>query len=334
MSDERSAKLKLKRKKCVTAAQGGQEVEVTLQPSSALGSRQDFTGSWFDEIELTAAEQIWKQVVSSSYPDLRSVGWDAVPSLPVANLKMNRKENEMINTEVFKVDDKNFEWVALPTLITTYNAEKPCVQEIETSVEHVNKSSPDTISEKQTSTSRKPTVLLTEQVGLTLCSGERNTQDLPTPQNAATNCVMLPPKSQKSAKENITKQRTLLKGSSKNIPYPHTSQKSSTNRNKEQQQTSQKSNLNFWTTVTSLKSNKITRDPKTEAKSHSNDVIVLDEEISEGSNKENAKKAADATSSFDNCPICLTPFPKQFSQLDMDSHLAQCLSETTVDVVW
>ncbi|XP_077106210.1 Fanconi anemia core complex-associated protein 20 isoform X2 [Ranitomeya variabilis] len=339
MSDERSAKLKLKKKKCVTAAQGGQEVEFTLQPSSALGLRQDFTGSWFDEIELTAAEQIWKQVVSSAYPDLRSMGWHAVPSLPVSNLKMGRKEKEMINTEVFKVGNKIFEWVAFPTFITTNNAEKPCLQEIEGSVEHINKSSPNTIIQKQISTLRKPTVLLNEQIGLPLYSGERNTQELPTPQNASTNCVMLPPMSQKSAKENATKPRTLLKGSSKNIPYPHTSQKSSTKRNKEPQQTSQKTNINLWTTVTSLKSNKISREPKTEANPHFNDVLLVDEETSEGSSKENtkkdsAKKASDDTSSFDKCPICLMQFPKQFSQLDMDSHLAQCLSETTVDVVW
>ncbi|XP_073441502.1 Fanconi anemia core complex-associated protein 20 isoform X2 [Dendrobates tinctorius] len=336
MSDERSAKLKLKRKKCVTAAQVGQEVEVTLQPSSALGLRQDFTGSWFDEIELTAAEQIWKQVVSSAYPDPHSVDWHAVPSLPFVNLKMSRKEKEMINTEVFKVGNKNFEWVALPSFITTNNAEKPCVQEIEGSVEHINKSSPDIILEKQISNSRKPTVLLNEQVGLPVYSGERNAQDLPTPQDASTNFVMLPPMSQKSAKENPTKPQTLLKGSSKNILYPRTSQKSSTKRNKEQHQATQKTNL--WTTVSSLKSNKIAQEPKTEAKPHFN-VLLVDEETSEGSSKENtkkksAKKAADVTNSFDNCPICLMSFPKQFSQLDMDSHLAQCLSETTVDVVW
>ncbi|KAK3565654.1 hypothetical protein QTP86_013902 [Hemibagrus guttatus] len=34
------------------------------------------------------------------------------------------------------------------------------------------------------------------------------------------------------------------------------------------------------------------------------------------------------------CPMCLMPFPAGFSQLECDGHLAQCLSEMNVDVVW
>ncbi|KAG7332838.1 hypothetical protein KOW79_004672 [Hemibagrus wyckioides] len=34
------------------------------------------------------------------------------------------------------------------------------------------------------------------------------------------------------------------------------------------------------------------------------------------------------------CPMCLVPFPMGFSQLECDGHLAQCLSEMNVDVVW
>ncbi|XP_017323084.1 uncharacterized protein si:ch73-70k4.1 isoform X1 [Ictalurus punctatus] len=34
------------------------------------------------------------------------------------------------------------------------------------------------------------------------------------------------------------------------------------------------------------------------------------------------------------CPMCLTLFPAGFSQMECDAHLAQCLSEMNVDVVW
>ncbi|KAF7695738.1 uncharacterized protein si:ch73-70k4.1 [Silurus meridionalis] len=34
------------------------------------------------------------------------------------------------------------------------------------------------------------------------------------------------------------------------------------------------------------------------------------------------------------CPMCLSSFPARFSQMECDSHLAQCLSEMNVDVVW
>ncbi|XP_075695762.1 Fanconi anemia core complex-associated protein 20 isoform X2 [Rhinoderma darwinii] len=360
MSEERSAKLKLKRKKCVTTAPCGQEVEVRLQP--ALNLRQDFTGSWFDEIELTAAEQVWKQVLHSVYPDLRSVG--AVPSLPDFNLKMSGEEKEITNTEVLKVGDLNFEWVPLPTALTIDNAGKVCVPEIEANqqnIEHIKKPFSDTLP--QNAPQRKPTELLPKQGEIPVCSEDykRNTKDLYTSQNGSTKNVVLLPMSHKSTTENVTKPRILLKGSSKNVKVqliPHKSSSKnakdlqmphkSTTKHNQELQTSRKPNVHLWATVTSLKSNTAlqdhtgTEEPETQEDPHQNDVIMVDaakEETPESSSrgretKESAEKPAKATSSLDNCPICLKPFPKPFSQLDLDGHLAQCLSETTVDVVW
>lgn len=359
MSEERSAKLKLKRKKCVTTAQGGQEVEVKLQPSSALSSRQDFTGSWFDEIELTAAERIWKQVLSCAYPDLRSVSWGAVPSLPDVNLKVNRKEKETTNTEEIKVGDVSLKWDPLPTALTTDKAETPRVPEINVNqhnIEQIKKPLEDTAPENIQQ--RKSSVLVTKQGEIPVCGGDskRNTEDLPPPQNSSTRNVMLPLMSQKSTTESVTKSRTLLKSSSRNLSESQISHKGSSKTAKEpqtsqkgftKQQTSQKPITNLWATVKSTKPNKVTQDykrteePNTEEKPQPNNVMMDAAEegtsgVSSGGHKmkEPAEKSTDATSSLDTCPICLMQFPKQFSQLDMDSHLAQCLSETTVDVVW
>ncbi|KAM7323826.1 hypothetical protein ACRRTK_016131 [Alexandromys fortis] len=35
-----------------------------------------------------------------------------------------------------------------------------------------------------------------------------------------------------------------------------------------------------------------------------------------------------------NCPLCQKAFDPKLAQLDVDSHLAQCLAESTEDVVW
>lgn len=35
-----------------------------------------------------------------------------------------------------------------------------------------------------------------------------------------------------------------------------------------------------------------------------------------------------------NCPLCQKAFDPKLTQLDVDSHLAQCLAESTEDVVW
>ncbi|XP_068199900.1 uncharacterized protein si:ch73-70k4.1 [Antennarius striatus] len=39
-------------------------------------------------------------------------------------------------------------------------------------------------------------------------------------------------------------------------------------------------------------------------------------------------------SRLQSCPMCLLKFPAGFPQMDCDSHLAQCLSDMTVDVTW
>ncbi|XP_069804132.1 Fanconi anemia core complex-associated protein 20 [Dendropsophus ebraccatus] len=345
-----SAKLKLKRKKCVTTVQGGQDMEVGQQSSSAHSLRQDFTGSWFDEIELTAAEQTWKQVMSSVYPDLSSVGWGSVPSLPDVNLKMDGKEKETINVEVFKVGDLNFEWVPLPSAITFDKAPKPCVPETEArqqNTEPINKPLADTLPENEQQ--KNSTVSTTKPVRISVCSKE-----IATAENASTKIDTLPPMSQKSTlikgfSKKVGESLIPRKSSSRSGKEPQTSQKGSTKHAKEQQ-TSQKPNINLWATVTSLKSTKIiqahkgTKEPATEEKPQPEDVIMVDaakDETSEGSSssrghklEERAEKPEEAAGSLDTCPICLMQFPKRFSQLDMDSHLAQCLSETTVDVVW
>ncbi|XP_078094896.1 uncharacterized protein LOC144509860 [Mustelus asterias] len=37
---------------------------------------------------------------------------------------------------------------------------------------------------------------------------------------------------------------------------------------------------------------------------------------------------------LESCPMCLVPFPAGFTVLEVDSHLAKCLSESTEDVIW
>nr|3WWQ_C Chain C, Fanconi anemia-associated protein of 20 kDa [Homo sapiens]3WWQ_F Chain F, Fanconi anemia-associated protein of 20 kDa [Homo sapiens]3WWQ_I Chain I, Fanconi anemia-associated protein of 20 kDa [Homo sapiens]3WWQ_L Chain L, Fanconi anemia-associated protein of 20 kDa [Homo sapiens] len=35
-----------------------------------------------------------------------------------------------------------------------------------------------------------------------------------------------------------------------------------------------------------------------------------------------------------SCPMCQKEFAPRLTQLDVDSHLAQCLAESTEDVTW
>ncbi|KAJ7306438.1 hypothetical protein JRQ81_009790 [Phrynocephalus forsythii] len=49
---------------------------------------------------------------------------------------------------------------------------------------------------------------------------------------------------------------------------------------------------------------------------------------------EKAENSSEGFPNLDQCPMCQMPFTGTWSRLDLDSHLAQCLSESTEDVVW
>ncbi|ELV14163.1 hypothetical protein TREES_T100021105 [Tupaia chinensis] len=44
--------------------------------------------------------------------------------------------------------------------------------------------------------------------------------------------------------------------------------------------------------------------------------------------------SVEGTSTLQSCPMCQKEFHPGLAQLDMDSHLAQCLAESTEDLVW
>nr|XP_025038463.1 Fanconi anemia core complex-associated protein 20 isoform X2 [Pelodiscus sinensis] len=50
--------------------------------------------------------------------------------------------------------------------------------------------------------------------------------------------------------------------------------------------------------------------------------------------KEKAEDQRAGTVTLDSCPMCLIQFTGTLSQLDIDSHLAKCLSESADDVIW
>nr|XP_042708762.1 Fanconi anemia core complex-associated protein 20 isoform X3 [Chrysemys picta bellii] len=50
--------------------------------------------------------------------------------------------------------------------------------------------------------------------------------------------------------------------------------------------------------------------------------------------EEKAEDQRAGTLTLDSCPMCLIQFTGILSQLDIDSHLAKCLSESADDVIW
>ncbi|XP_059189228.1 Fanconi anemia core complex-associated protein 20 [Centropristis striata] len=66
-------------------------------------------------------------------------------------------------------------------------------------------------------------------------------------------------------------------------------------------------------------------------------VKVSDSRVSpqrEAEHKEEVQEHVGAAGRLQSCPMCLLLFPVGFTQMDCDSHLAQCLSEVNVDMTW
>ncbi|MEE6483844.1 hypothetical protein FKM82_013672 [Ascaphus truei] len=305
MSEERAAKLKLKRRKGSTAQD--------MQGAGArpgLPVRTGSAGSWFEEIGLTAAERTWKQVLNSAYPDLKTMSWGAVPSLPGFGNKNGGKVNEQVPREVFKVGQEIFEWIPFPTDPVVHAGNEQCVNRQEVCVELEQDAGNFYIS--------------SGKLGLEF---EDTAEQLNSRLNVEQLCVELP------------------KQKNKHLPDKHSVQKC------RERDTSVKQSLHKQSSAKITREEKVwSRDSKgddqptqgelrKEPHFYASTMQYAGEEIRPiGITTKNlegtADKGAEAMGSLESCPMCLTQFSKQLSPLDIDSHLAQCLSETTEDVTW
>ncbi|XP_068098874.1 Fanconi anemia core complex-associated protein 20 isoform X2 [Hyperolius riggenbachi] len=380
MTERRADKLKLKRKKYVNEAH---EAETKQHSMPAVNSRQSSTGSWLDEIELTSGEQLWKQVLISVSPDLQSVGWRAVPSLPDFTRQAGSKVEKPSAAELFSVGQESFQWFPFPSSRSCNAAQENPATGL--GAENCQKSQmlAETISPTATIQSPQPpnttenleSGLLAansrennqvcnknsrQDLGVLLSLQNQTTKSFKEPlavqksgatsvkephviQKSSTKCISVPRSTQKGSVLSARESQASKKGLKKIIQETHESQKCSTKNVREPSQQTFK----LWSTVSSAKNNNTREEPR--------QVDLHGEELPECSNvemedngeerassstsrlpevQESVNKVVDVAGSLENCPICLMQFPKQFTQLDMDSHLAQCLSETTVDVVW
>ncbi|KAM4703442.1 Fanconi anemia core complex-associated protein 20 [Rhinophrynus dorsalis] len=298
MSEERAAKLKLKRRK-VSTAHDSQGPGGTMHPGVPLSVRRSSSGSWLDEINLTASEKMWKQILQAAHPDLKSLSWEALPSLPNFENKDNGKV-EKENVEVFKAGERTFEWVPFPTdPISRIVDQNATVQESTTEL---------TVCQDQN----------TERSNVSVSIGPGT----PVPELEKTVVEV-----QKTSASDVSKRKN------KNVPKNPSSQ------NIGQSESSKKKPLcKLFSTKTKI-------DDKIKhfsGEAHTSDVVMQDVEVDdittcastsqEVDGRTNA--ATEVMGALENCPMCLKQFPKGSSQLDIDSHLAQCLSESTVDVIW
>ncbi|CAH2320001.1 Fanconi anemia core complex-associated 20 [Pelobates cultripes] len=264
--------------------------------------RRNSTGSWFDEIELTAAEQMWRQVLRSANPNLTNLGWESVPSLPdFGNKNTETTSEESDGCDVFNIGQDEFKWVPFP-------------KELPGSPLYQNSG-----NMQDCHAANNQTESLQDDLGITSAKdleSECSVYQLKSKLSVVKQEIH-PPKeiSSQNLRRQISGNQALSKmDSTKMFEYDRIQNKS------------QDLYLKVDTQV---------------QKTENTDIVMkdLEEEDNWGDSEvketdQSAPRAAENVDLLENCPMCLKQFSKGLSQLDIDSHLAQCLSEATVDVIW
>uniref|UniRef100_A0A8C5QD59 UBZ2-type domain-containing protein n=1 Tax=Leptobrachium leishanense TaxID=445787 RepID=A0A8C5QD59_9ANUR len=297
-----AVKLKLKRKKdSVVSPDAGSR----QQHGGGLSSRRcSSTGSWFDEIELTAAEQMWRQVLKAANTSLTNLEWDVVPRLPeCSNKNIQKSREETHEHEVVRIGQEEFHWIPFPnypTDISIQNGDGNIPddhtfpnQDKESSLEDIR-----VVCEKDLKIQQP-----VDQVKSRLCL-DATKQSIPATKKRPS----------KKAKKPVTagSQTQTKLFPTKRAEVNKTQDASPDQRAKREPQAQEPEIIDL-----------VTEDTAEEVEPCHSRAPAL-----------NPHSSAGVVDLLDNCPICLKEFPKGISQLEIDSHLAQCLSESTVDVMW
>lgn len=291
------SKLKRKKDRAVSPDTGS-------RPPHGGGSslRCSSTGSWFDEIELTAAERMWRQVLKAANPSLTDLGWEVVPCLPECDNKSLKKSCKEVNEhEVFSIGQETFQWLPFPTDFPGHTSfQDDCGSNIQDNPAPRNQSKDPSLHD---------------------CCIVSSKDDHGIPQ------PVVPVKSRHTV--DVVKQSTPIpkKVHSKKVkkPVPSGSQTLT--------------NLYSTKRAECNKSQGLFPDPNGKREPEIKDVVMTDtaevvEPCCSRAQEVEEETHRPAMDSLDSCPICLKEFPEGLSQLDIDSHLAQCLSESTVDIMW
>ncbi|KAJ1144816.1 hypothetical protein NDU88_011110 [Pleurodeles waltl] len=298
-----------------------------LSKRTTLQHRQSVESCyWLEAKELPEAENVWREVLNAAYPDLKSRNWETIPNLPAFLETSSEKDKNAERTEVFQVGLKEFEWTPFPSAIQE--------QEVNSVISD--------LEQQVTGPSDRQTVEVLPQKSMVLPSEgfkpfkEDTIENGPAAEQSKKHIPKLSRKGKtemaKSSKPRIPTQNSQKRGATKisvDIQGPL------------QQMASQKpKNVSGFERL--FKSYSQSERKETEGESSTvkpSDHSAVEEEISVIDHGRCAtfspvEKAVEETTCLKSCPMCCLQFSEQFTALDIDSHLAKCLSESTEDIMW
>ncbi|XP_066492919.1 Fanconi anemia core complex-associated protein 20 [Tiliqua scincoides] len=307
----RAGKLSLKRKR----PPGDEPPPRTLQTFAS-------SSPWFEEQDLSDTESAWVALIKAMKPPLTYSNLEKVIKLPEFVEKSSRTADTQPIPEMFYVGTKQFEWVPFPL----HHREDTKANDPKRQHDSANERASLIETEENEDERLKYISLVSEQKPPT-----------------ANECA-----AEESRMRHSIKQSTKLEIRERNEKWPHANQLdipgpstiSAVSR------FSKKFDFPECSKETTIKGSGKSR-RESERKS-SNDALVHHatsfeatpalpaQESSSAGFSGQAKLGDDsnATPTLDRCPMCQMRFTGTWSKLDLDSHLAKCLSESTEDVFW
>ncbi|XP_042687412.1 Fanconi anemia core complex-associated protein 20 isoform X2 [Centrocercus urophasianus] len=283
----------------------------------ALGASTD-RSSWFEKNDLNECEKTWSLLLRSISQDLQCTIWQTVPHFPEFFRKSSEEES-LQNQEVFKVGMKDFHWTPFPAFHREQNF-KPegfsSPQLIETQTEHLHeewdqedelKSLPSASEQRRCKTNTDPKNMAWEDTR-GFSKADADLKPSKDTQHKTSTCYLA--LSQRAVKAPSIQQHC-----------GGTVQNSKENRKQEKREL-QAQTHHSSTSLGETRSVPAERKPP------------LGSMAGNESCKENSGHQSEGSSTLDSCPMCLIRFNETLSQLDIDGHLARCLSESTDDIVW
>ncbi|XP_021273315.1 Fanconi anemia core complex-associated protein 20 [Numida meleagris] len=308
MAEEGAAKLRLKPRKAPPAC--SREPSPGLERARRCQALAD-RSSWFEKDDLNECEKTWSLLLMNISQDLQCTSWQTVPSFPEFFGKSSEDER-LQEQEVFKIGMKDFHWISFPSFHKEQNS-KPedfsSPQLIETQVwdqADELESLPSTSEKVCCKINTDPKNTAGEDTG-GISKVDVNLKPCDVSQHKTSTCHLA--LSQGTAKALSVQQH--CRGAVQNSKENRKQEK------RELQAQIHRGSISFGETrrvpaagnppLVSMAGNESCRESSVQ---------------SEGS------------STLDSCPMCLIRFSGTLSQLDIDGHLARCLSESADDIMW
>ncbi|XP_075028338.1 Fanconi anemia core complex-associated protein 20 isoform X2 [Calonectris borealis] len=275
-------------------------------------------GSWFEKDDLNECEKTWILLLKGISQDLQCTNWQTVPSFPEFFGKSSEEES-LRKQDVFTIGMKDFQWVSFPSF-----CKEKCLnpkdlsshQLTQSQIDHLHKGQgqADKLKSLPSAAEKTCCVTITDQAKNMVGEDTKGISKLD-----------LSPKSRKLTHGSST-HHTLPQSSAKAFTFQQ-HYRGTVQNNRENRKENYRKQIQIRTHQGNISFGEARYVP---AEEKPPPVSVAGTE----SCKEKTENQSEGSSTLDSCPMCLIHFSGTLSQLDIDGHLARCLSESADDVMW